>query len=102
MHDNISARTSKEYIFRLGQPGSPVILAGPGSAHTFLNNFCLRLAEAFYNFEWLYNNQRNNFRMEEFGIYEKCYLDLLASGTEIPSILKKIYDQLKQRLIDEK
>lgn len=102
IHDNISARTSKEYIFRTGQPGSAIILAGPGSVHTFRNNFCLRLAEAFYNIEWLYNNQRNNFRMKEFRIYEKCYWDLLDSGTEIPPILKKIYDQLKQQLINEK
>lgn len=97
MHDNISARASQEYIFKLDQPGAALIMAGSGSITTFRRNFCWRLAEAFYNLEWLYNKQRGDFRIEEFRIYEKCYLDLLGSGTEIPPMLKKIYGQLKQQ-----
>ncbi len=78
-----------------------MIMAGSGSVQTFRHNFCLRLAEAFYNIEWLYKKQRRNFRIEEFRIYEKCYLDLSDSGIEIPTILKEIYSQLKQQLINE-
>jgi hypothetical protein len=51
MHSNISARVSREYIFRLnyGDGTKWLILAGSGSATTFRDNFGFRLAEVFYN-----------------------------------------------------
>lgn len=100
MHQNISARVSQEYIFRLGKPSLVSIMAGPDSAKTFRRNFCLRLAEAFYNIEWIHRAQRNNFKMEEFKVYEKCYLGLIEAGIEIPEILREIYNRLKQQLAD--
>lgn len=98
MHKNISARVSKEYIFRLDKPDSALTLAGSGSATTFRQNFYLRLTEAFYNFDWIYRNQRRNFRMEEFRVYEKCYSDLVSAGIGIPPILQERYNELKQLL----
>lgn len=98
MHDNISARTSKEYIFKLGQPDSAMILAGHGSAQTFRYNFCLRLAEAFYNLEWIMKSPQRNLSMDEFRVYENCYLGLIEAKVEIPDMLRKIYEQLKTQL----
>ena len=100
MHQNISARVSQEYIFRLSEPGSASIMAGSGSAETFRRNFYLRLAEAFYNLEWIHKAQRHNFKMEEFRVYEKCYLGLMDAGIETPGMLHEIYNKLKQQLVD--
>lgn len=100
MHMNISAKASREYIFRLEQPNAAVIMAGSGSARTFRQNFYLRLAEAFYNLEWIHKAQRHDFKMEEFRVYEKCYLGLIDAGIEIPKMLQEIYNRLKQQLAD--
>ena len=98
MHMNISAKASCEYIFRLDQPNAAMIMAGPGSAMTFRQNFYLRLAEAFYNFEWIHKAQEHNFKMEEFRVYERCYLGLIEAGIEIPGMLREIYNKLKHQL----
>lgn len=100
MHQNISATVSQEYIFRLGEPGSALIVAGSGSVTTFRRNFCFRLAEAFYNLQWLHANQRSQFRIEEFRVYEKCYLGLIEAKIEIPDTLGKVYTLLKSELPD--
>ena len=55
---NISSRTNSEYIFRVDDSGRVVIMAGPASVQTFRRNFLLRLAEVFYNLEWLLANRR--------------------------------------------
>lgn len=101
MHMNISAKASREYIFRLEQPNTAVIMAGEGSAKTFRQNFYLRLTEAFYNLEWIHKAQRHDFKMEEFKVYENCYLGLIEAGLEIPTILQGIYNKLKQQLAGE-
>lgn len=100
MHMNISAKASREYIFRLDQPDAVMIMAGSGSATTFRQNFYRRLAEAFYNLEWIHKSQRHNFKMEEFRVYEKCYLGFIEAGIEIPMMLREIYNRLKQQLAD--
>lgn len=100
MHQNISARVSQEYIFRLSESGLS-IMAGPGSVTTFRRNFHFRLAEAFYNLQWLHANQRNQFKVEEFRVYEKCYLELIEAKIETPDMLRKIYNQLKGQLTDK-
>jgi hypothetical protein len=101
MHQNISARVNQEYIFRLSEPGSASIMAGSGSAETFRRNFYLRLAEAFYNLEWIMKSPQHSLNMEEFRVYEKCYLGLIAAKIEIPDILREIYNQLKDQLADK-
>lgn len=107
MHYNLSARTNKEYIFKLRKPGNEyaintnhkvMILAGSGSVHTFRYNFCLRLAEAFYNLEWIMNSSQLGLYMAEFEVYEKCYLGLKEQKIEIPEILRKVYDRLKEQI----
>lgn len=100
IHQNISARVSQEYIFRLSEPGSASIMAGSGSVETFRRNFYLRLAEAFYNLEWITKSPHHNLNMDEFRVYEKCYLGLIEAKIEIPDLLRKIYNRLKGQLTD--
>lgn len=100
MHQNISARVNQEYIFRLSESGLS-IMAGSGSITTFRRNFHFRLAEAFYNLQWLHAKQRNLFSIEEFRVYEKCYLGLIEAKIEAPEILRKIYNELKSQLADK-
>lgn len=97
IHFNIAARTNKEYMFHVsGRP--PYILAGPGSATTFRNNFYLRLAEVFYNFEWSLGHQPEAFDRREFEIYEKCYSELSRIKSDIPCIVKARLESLKNLL----
>jgi hypothetical protein len=53
-----------------------VILASRDSAATFRHNFILRLAEVFYNLEWILNNQPDHFDHSEWEIYETLYRQL--------------------------
>ena len=38
--------------------------------------------------------------MDEFRVYEKCYLGLIEAGIEIPDWLRGIYTRLKSQLTD--
>jgi hypothetical protein len=98
IHGNIATRTSQEYIFTLDQAGSVRIMAGPSSAETFRHNFCLRLAEVFYNLEWLLQNQPQEFSREEFEMYDRLYTELTRRPVPIPDILRGVRERLKQRL----
>ena len=93
---NISSGISKEYVFKLGDE-RVAIFAGPGSAETFRENFYYRLAEAFYNFQWLYLNRPTQFNFAEFQLYENYYNQLKAVG-EVPATLESSYKSVKQHL----
>jgi hypothetical protein len=98
VHTNISARTNKEYIFRLNQAGSVQILAGPGSVQTFRQNFCLRLAEVFYNLEWLLQKRPKEFSNAEFEVYDRLYKDMAKNYHEMPDLLREVYKRLSKRV----
>jgi len=98
VYENISARTSREYIFKLPQSPKVVIMAGPGSAKTFRYNFCLRLAEAFYNLLWIRQSRPRQFRLQEFLVYERCYKGLIEQRVEIPRSLRQMYKLLREAL----
>jgi hypothetical protein len=95
IHSNISARANREYIFRLDSSGQARILAGPGSAQTFRANFQLRLAEAFYNLEWLLQNRPAEFSTLEFDMYERVYEDIRRQGLGFAIDLPTIYERVK-------
>jgi hypothetical protein len=79
------------------------MFAGCGSARTFRDNFCCRLAEAFYNLNWLSGNSQQQFSKDEFEVYEHCYLQLrkvIQIPVQIQTILGAAYQTLKQRLVD--
>lgn len=100
MHANIAARKHHEYIFRLGS-GQVQIMAGPGSVQTFRLNFALRLAEAFYNLEWLLDKRAGEFSIVEFCIYEQLLDDLLRTGTPMPAVVADQYQKLRRK-VDER
>ena len=54
-------------------------MAGCGSINYFRDNIHKRLAEAFYNFEYMLRSEPERFNLAEFQIYEKFYLALAAS-----------------------
>lgn len=97
MHANLSAFTSKEYIFRTNRAGDAKILAGPGSAQTFRHNFYLRLAEVFYNLQWLFEHKPEQFSRAEFDVYERLYKDLVKNGSDV-GIVSNFYERLKKCL----
>jgi hypothetical protein len=95
MHQNISAKASSEYVFRLSD--RVLVFAGSSSAHTYKDNFDYRLAEAFYNLDWLYINDRIRFNMKEFTALEQCYLSL-RTVRQVPLALDAAYKTIKDKL----
>jgi hypothetical protein len=96
MLQNISSRRTQEYVFRL-RDDRVAIFAGPGSALTFRNNFYYRLAEVFYNFEWLHRTGTDQFNFEEYRVFERCYREL-KNTAEIPIVVEAAYKSV-ERLI---
>jgi hypothetical protein len=99
MHRNISSWKLDEYIFTCDAPAPERIFAGCGSVQHFRHNFYLRLAEVFFNMEWLYEKHQG-FSVAEFEMYDRIYRDLLTNGSEIPPILEMVYERLRG-LIDK-
>ena len=97
IHGNISARRRREYIFKLDESGQARILPGPGSIQTFRQNLQLRLAEAFYNLQWLLENRPTELSLAEFSIYERAYSDMVNIGIDLPG-LRGIYETVKKQL----
>jgi hypothetical protein len=77
---NIRSRRSEEHIYQWDQEGTKFsIVAGSGSIQCFRDNMYKRLAEAFYNFEYLLNSEPQMFNIAEFQVYEQFHLALMAS-----------------------
>jgi len=82
IQENIASKISREYIFKRVNDPFVDIYAGGSSAKTFRDNYMKRLAEVFFNLEWLYNNIKKieNLNVDqlkkEFGLYKEFYLKL--------------------------
>jgi len=77
---NVRSRRSEEHIYQWDDKATTFsIVAGLGSIEHFRDNLYKRLAEAFYNFEFLINNQPQNFSLAEFRVYERFYLAIKES-----------------------
>jgi hypothetical protein len=77
---NIGARRAEEHFYRLDDDGKNVsLVAGCGSVDFFRDNMYKRLAEAFYNFQYMLNYDPRLFDLAEFAIYETFLQSLLAS-----------------------
>jgi hypothetical protein len=98
MHSNISARASREYIFRLkeGDGTKWLVLAGSASVTTFRHNFGLRLAEVFYNLEWLLQHQPEKFSAQEFAAYDALFKQLKEHGQTLHPLLIDIHARVSQ------
>lgn len=72
IHQNIASRRMSEFILRFG-PDDLRIFAGQGSAKQFRHNFFSRMAEVFYNLEWILQNQSAEFLREEFSMFSEAW-----------------------------
>ena len=109
IHENISSRKIKEFIYKTFTDeqydnSCYVIYSGKDSYSTYEDNFILRLAEAFYNLNWSYNNK--HFDLNDFNMYEKIYHDFKKHyknkyNKDLPEILTSIYESLKQKLSND-
>lgn len=97
IHQNISSRRMGEFILVFGLDDSR-IFAGPGSARQFRRNFCLRMAEVFYNFEWILKSIPGQFSKSEFTAYEKSWAQIRPHCSEAD---QSLVDNIHKRLIDE-
>ena len=80
-------------------------MAGPGSAGTFRRNFCLRLAEALCNLEWLHDKDPHRFNPAELRMYHRFYQDLSVLPFERSWVLEEIHARIRNRfagLLDER
>jgi hypothetical protein len=78
--NNIGTRRVEEHIYQLDDTGTQFsIVAGCGSINHFRDNMYKRLAEAFYNFEYMLRSEPEKFSLAEFQIYENFHLALRAS-----------------------
>jgi hypothetical protein len=100
IHRNISSKNMQEYIFEIFRnPDFVYIFAGSGSEKVFRDNFYKRLAEVFYNLEWIVNNHPETFDLNEFLIYDDVYKKLFNYNKfKLPIYLEGPYISLKETL----
>lgn len=96
IQENIASKKGGEYIFKLYgcDPPRVMIFAGSGSFKVFRENFLKRLAEVFCNLDWIFKNVPDEFKIEEFRIYENLY-NQLNDIYGLPDYLTQSYDKLK-------
>lgn len=99
IHRNIASRASNEFIFAVGSDGhTTAILAGPGSAEVFRENFKKRLAEVFHNLAWIVDHPCHSpVDADEFRFYEKIYDEMRQREGNLPHYLTTIADELKNK-----
>lgn len=79
---NIGARRTEQHFYQADDDGKNVsVVAGCGSLDFFRDNMYKRLAEAFYNFQYMLNRDPARFDPAEFAIYE-AFLQSLAASHE--------------------
>jgi hypothetical protein len=105
MQLNISAKKNGEYIFQRFGKEKVDIYAGPGSAKVFRENFLKRLAEVFYNLEFLYNDPNNDKDklkiVDEFKEYKQLYLNLQNKYGPLPHYVTSRFDSLNKLTEDK-
>ena len=78
--NNIGTRRVEEHIYQVDDEGKSFqIVAGCGSVNYFRDNMYKRLAEAFYNFDYMLTRDPELFNLAEFRIYESFHLALVAA-----------------------
>lgn len=99
---NIGSRRAEEHIYQWDDAATTYsIVAGLGSIKYFRDNMYKRLAEAFYNFEFLLNSQPQNFNLSEFEVYERFHLALMASyGRPMLGLADDMYRRIKALLLE--
>ena len=98
MQSNISTKVAEEYIYQLDDAGNVQIQAGPGSIRTYQRNLYLRLAEAFYNMEWLIDNSPDHFDRKEFELYANFHASLKKRLLKLPLYIDDIECRITRKL----
>jgi hypothetical protein len=81
--NNIGTRRIEEHIYQMDNAAKNFqIVAGCGSVNFFRDNIYRRLAEAFYNFEYMLRNDPPLFNLAEFRIYEAFHLAVVAANPQ--------------------
>lgn len=96
IHQNISSRRMGEYILTFA-PDDVRIIAGSGSAQQFRRNFCARMAEAFYNLEWILQSAASQFSNAEYSAYQEAWVRIrphCSAGDQ--AFVDQIYNRLSQ------
>ncbi len=97
---NIATRRSEEHVYSVEGRHSKYIMAGSDSVKVFRDNFYKRLAEVFYNFDWLRQNQRRRLDLGEVEIYDEFIRKLKKHGMKMPALLRKRHRVLMRALSD--
>lgn len=92
---NISTRKSGETIYYLPCLKEGFILAGPGSATVFRENFFKRFAEVLYNLFYSLQSPHGAALVEEAKFYMNFYDALKAREQSLPDYLVQTYNGLK-------
>ncbi len=102
MQENISSKTSHEYIFKKFNSSFVWIYAGPTSIKHFEDNFLKRLAEVFHNLNWAMKSKTSNKEAikKQFEIYKRLYLDLAKFYNGMPEYVSKGFNELENLLKD--
>jgi len=103
IRENISSKTSDEYVFKKFGSKYLHFYVGLTSYQHFRENFKKRLAEVFINLKWVYepNPKYKDIIKREFEIYKKIYLDLLSMEGGLPEYLTKPFNELDRLMNDQ-
>ena len=98
---NIATRRAEEHIYKTGDDAKAfAIVAGCGSVNFFRDNIYMRLAAAFYNFNYMLTHDPQLFSMAEFQVYESFHLALRSGHwRESLALADERYRAVK-RLVD--
>lgn len=99
--ENIATRIAKENVYDfLGTHA--FLAAGEGSAKVFRHNFVKRLAEVFFNLDWMSQQDVTPEKLEaitvEFRIFEKLYLELRQLDYPMSELVSERYKALASSL----
>ncbi len=98
VQSNIATRRTEEHVYSIPGRHPTYVMAGPGSVKVFRDNFYKRLAEAFYNFDWLRKYQPRRFDLGEVQIYDAFMRKLKNYGVKMPALVKKRHRALIRAL----
>ena len=94
---NLSSKMTHSYFYYLHGYKGVNIYAGIDSAKTFRGNYVKRLAEVFFNLEWIYDHKKDEFDYDEFKIHKSTYLKLIKKYEDI-DILRNVFSQLENKI----
>jgi hypothetical protein len=100
--DNISSKRNHEYIFKIINNNMVQLFmyAGTGSIHSFRENVLNRITEAFYNLNWIFDNNPALINKSEYELYKNIFqqFERLVEYKPLPKFLKDSYKELVTKM----